>query len=337
MIRARRFGLLVLSLVVLLGIALWRSSWRWPQRVKVASGAIILLQNAPDGGFYAVSQDAKTLCPTLWKLNANLSVASSRSWKQPIRQAALSTDGKILALQKMGNGIKGVVRFYDIGDGHPMKTPEAMGADSMAFSPDGRYFVFSHSDFWDLRNNWSVLRRQGDTFVPEGKPKTRISASQFLFSKDSKTLAIGGQGGDIAVVDFPSLKPRAVWPDLLDSKGVNAVSAVALAPDGKHLLSFHLGSYDLWEWNIASHAKRRQGPANSTGSGAIPSNPTTLLDYSLDGTTWVLDGSQVGNASTLQIERTLPHKSFNTAQLFAPNSDLLVGDASGTITRWQLK
>ncbi len=329
MFRSRRVQWIAFILVVVLGVATWRAASWWPRRVKLANGVIILLQNAPDGGFYAVSQDAGTNNPTLWKLNANLSVASSRSWKQPVRQAALSTDGKFLALLK---GWEGAVRFYDATDGHQMKTPEGLRASNMAFSPDGRYFVICNSDPHYYGNNWTVFRRQGEKLILENHPEINVSVSQLSFSADSKTLALGGMGGDIAVVDFPSLKPRAVWPDLIDGKRSNMVSAVALTPDGKHLLSFHLGQYVVWEWNIATHSKRSQRLAYSP-SDEIPN----LLDYSSNGTTWVVGCSKVGNASTLQIERTLQHKSPSTAQLFAPNGDLLVGDANGTITRWKLK
>jgi len=337
MIRSRRVVLLVCSLVALLGAFLWRASQRWPQRVKLASGPILLIQNTPDGGFYAVSQDAKTNSATLWKLNANLSVASSRSWKHPVRGAALTTDGKILALEETDNGWQSVVRFYDTRDGHWMKTPEIVGAVGMAFSPDGRYFVFSSSDPYDYGHNWTVFRRQGDTLILEDRIKPNVSVGQFAFSRGSKTLAVGGTGGDLAVMDFPSLKPRAVWRDLHDDGGGNAVGGVALAPDGKHLLSSNPANFALWEWNAVSYAKRRQGPTPLMTNGATPANPTSLLDYSPDGTKWVLDGAQVGNASTLKTERTLPHKSPNTAQVFAPDGDLLVGDAGGTITRWKLK
>lgn len=254
-----------------------------------------------------------------------------------MRRAALSSDGRVLALNETDNSWQSMVRFYDARDGHWIKAPELIGVINMAFSPDSRYFVYGNTDPYGYGNNWSIFRRQGDKFIREDKPKPGIGVSHFAFSKDSKTLALGSFDGNIAVVDFPSLKPRVVWRDLHEGGGENVVGAVALSPDGKHVLSYHPGSFELWEWNIASHTKRRQGPTPLMANGATPANPTSLLDYSPYGTKWVLDGAQVGNASTLKTERTLPHKSPNTAQVFAPDGDLLVGDAGGTITRWKLK
>jgi len=171
----------------------------------------------------------------------------------------------------------------------------------VTISPDGHWLASggAYGDFllWDLRasppKGPTVLLTRGH----QGKPNNRIHAA--AFTKDSKTLAVAGDGSSVGLFDCSGQEPveRGVLPGL-----TKEVRSLAFSPDGTMLALAGLqdGSVRLWDMTgDAPQARVEMRPAvavlpqlNGSISVAFSPDGKTLATLAQDGAVRLCDLSK---------------------------------------------
>jgi WD40 repeat protein len=200
-------------------------------------------------------------------------------WRQgaPIRTAAFSRDGKLLAI----GDFAGATQLLDPGTGKIVKAlPKHFKlVNSIAFTPDGKTLVTSSLDgtikLWDVA---SGEEQHVFSLAGEGIVKVAISS-------DSRMLAAVTWPGKAHVWDLGQHEELHV---LQASQGEAArtqiAEAVAFAPDGKTLVT---GSWDtslrLWDTATGKLVRNLVGHTAPVQSAAISPDGKTLASGDAEG------------------------------------------------------
>jgi WD40 repeat protein len=155
------------------------------------------------------------------------------------------------------------------------------GADSLAFSPDGKFLAAS-GDCCGLVHVWEAST---------GKPVLRLDVAGRLhgvaFSPDGRRLAVRNTDGDGGVWEVPSGRRLVAFTK--STSGGGGPAFLAFTPDGKSLLFSRgdLSTDPAWEVvlaDAASGAERRSltGPVKGSLLAAAFSQDGTLLALSVD-------------------------------------------------------
>jgi len=189
-----------------------------------------------------------------------------------VNSAAFSPDGKLAAL-----GIQAFNQnlfLFRVADGVKLAGPISAhnnGTASVAFSPNGQFLASGGRDgtakLWHLPDMTLVRTFNGGVGY-----RPRISA--VLFTNDSSTLVLGGQGGVVAL--------RVSDGQLLAQLTTVATISLALSPDGTTLASGsnRIDQYGnctdctikIWRWANGALSSRTI-PGNNNGVTSLAFSP----------------------------------------------------------------
>ncbi|WP_165075019.1 WD40 repeat domain-containing protein [Paludisphaera rhizosphaerae] len=141
-------------------------------------------------------------------------------------------------------GSDDTVRFWELDPAKPMdwgvevqSLPHGSRPYALSPSADGRYLAVGGG------GSLAIWERKGEGWVllttREGTDYRYLA-----FAPDSRTLAIGGEGGDVRVLDVPSMKELRVLKGLDDG-----VHSIVFSPDGAILAAASFrGELVMWDW-----------------------------------------------------------------------------------------
>ena len=250
-------------------------------------------------------------------------------WRQeaPIRTAAFSGDGKLLAI----GDFAGATRLLDPSTGKIILTlpKHAKLVNSVAFTPDDKTLVTSSFD--ETIKLWNVAsgKEQHGFSVPgEGIVKVAISS-------DSRMLAAVTWPGKAHVWDLARREELHVLQASQGHPGTPQIAeAVAFAPDGKSLVT---GSWDttLRLWDTASGKLLRDlvGHNAPVQSAAISPDGKTLASGDAEGTVMLFNFATGERLAALKAHTD---RCFGLA--FSPNGKHLATAAWDRVVKiWDLE
>jgi WD40 repeat protein len=240
----------------------------------------------------------------------------------------VTPDGRTVAwLRWNSTQDRQAVGVWDAVANRQLSTFAVPGANSLAFSPDGRTLVTTGpAARWDLRG-----RRLDPQVLPKEGPLAATS-SQATFTPDGHTLVWFTEGADqqaLTIRDMDSGELRLRIPGA--SGNLSAVS-----PNGLAALSREDGSIGLWDLPA-----RRQ--VATLGASAVRGNRASNF---VDGATFSASGGLLatlnqGTITVWDVASRTPQRQLafgHPASLaFSPRGDLLAATAEdGSITIWEI-
>ena len=282
-----------------------------------------LIQFLPDGERLAFFLDGSLMALDL-KTGGRVHVASITS---PSFKKILSSDGDKIAL----GFAFGAVQIWNLNDG---SLHAAFGGNdtgpiyAAAFSRDGKTLALGCEDgsvrLWDvptlrfMRKLWQI-------------PYTYYRVESVDFSKDGKTV-LGANFRDIALWDVETGQFKRALGDEYSRLFRNAHPAV-YSPDGETIASVRYDSIDpvsMIELRDAETGEAVQKIVIGK-SGHLQS----FMDYSPDGRTIALQGSQFFDVETGRLRATVTHHDAPDSFAYSPDGQTFaVGHYDGTVTVW---
>jgi WD40 repeat protein len=255
-----------------------------------------------------------------------------------INAAALAPDGKALAV-----GNYQFIALLDTTTGRELRRlPGAFsGAQSLAFSPDGKFLAAVNSSnriqLWDLAAGKSLHQ-----IAPRDNRSRPISIA---FSADGKTLAVGHenfnqQGGAVTIYDASGKDLRNL--DVLQNYRVFG----ALSADGKRVLTWgqyidrvggganqtHGRTIQLWNLDDGKELKKFVIDQNNVASAALSPDGKTVAATSGGATVYLFDVE-----SGKELRRVAGRRGLGGALLFsADGKRLAAGGFDGTAQVWDV-
>ncbi len=183
---------------------------------------------------------------------------------------AYSPDGSLLAVVNHDGTVQLIdaLTLQPVGDPLPMPEPdtdEIRAITGLAFSPDGRYLggsgLLSYLLVWDLETRTFIGEPLTDPRA-EGLPLSVLETTwSVAFSPDSRTLAIGGDEGDIRLWDSTT----ATLSTTLQREDFSTISALDFSPDGQ-ILAAGDWNQKIALWDVATGRLLGQPLAGHAGS-----------------------------------------------------------------------
>jgi WD40 repeat protein len=253
-----------------------------------------------------------------------------------------SPDGRYLAAHTAA----GNVQLWDLSkDAAPRILESAPGWwGAISFSPDGRWLAAGCKD--NTTRLWEVAT--GRVRLLHGSSST---VTWVAFSPDGKWLASASLDGVVRLHEVEQSSPRTVTrhepapmgqeppkdaqhphiPELLTQLR-GSVTAVALTPDARHVLSAGRkdGMVRLSSLEGASLAAVRATPSGTTAAAALPDG-TRLATGGRDGTVTLWDS----RGQRLQ-QLSGPEQAIEVLSLSADGAQVAAGDRSGAVWLWEV-
>jgi WD40 repeat protein len=217
------------------------------EAVKKATEAIPGYESLVKGA----EEAAKSADEAVTKANA-----AAKEAEKPIRAAAFSPDGLLLATV----GDDGAIHTWDAGSGAAVEVYHAGGALTGVAFVDASHVVVTGKGVpakWNVDTEWKLERTIGS---PSSDAVFTDRVTALDFSPDGKTLAVGSgepsRSGQIKLFDVASGEEKLV----IKEPHSDTVNAIAFSPDGKQLASCAADRF-VKLWNVADgkHVRSFEG------------------------------------------------------------------------------
>jgi WD40 repeat protein/serine/threonine protein kinase/tetratricopeptide (TPR) repeat protein len=313
---------------------------RWDARTGESSGEVCsqrspvaALAVSPDGKHVATGSEDGVV--RVWDMATGTPTGKPLPHEAAVLAMAFSGSGKFLVT----GCADGSVHFWNPAAGAPLGRPllHQGPVHCVAVNPNDRLLLTGSGD--RTARIWNI-----ETRAPIGPPlQHRGHVYAVAFSPDGNSVVTGGSENVVRVWDItdtdrvrPPDMPSSVSAHLLaptaSFRHRGAVRAVAIAPDGRSLLT---GSDD-WSarlWDLRSRTAIQPFLAHKSSVRAIAISPdgATLLTGSFDCSAQLWD-----NKTGKPIGKPMVHQYPVWAVAFSPDGRKFVtGDREGNVRRWQ--
>jgi choice-of-anchor C domain-containing protein len=315
--------------------------------------AVTCLQFSPDGKMLASgSQDGLI---KLWSVEAARPGQTRKGHTAPITALAFSADGRSLlsgsedGTAKLWEEIRRVAAPkqesapHDGAEQSPVSSPGDYmrpWISSIAFSPDGKTLALVKPGSIELRDvkTGIILHR---LVMIRGRPAA--------FSPDGSIVAVGNQGGQVALWAVATGRLLHEFPSPTDpALGLRgSVAALAFSPDGRWLgagfggrywagLPVHPQIIRIWELSSYQEAATLRGHRDAVNGIAFLPDGQTLVSGSQDGSIKFWRVSDWKETHSWPVPGAEPDRGVNSLALSPHGAILAAGTAQGSIVLWNM-
>ena len=307
-------------------------------------------------GAFALSPDGRQVMTQSWQVFTRLEPRLTlwdfetgtiiRRLEQPdslVLDIVFTPDNK----QALTGHADGTLTLWDLVSGKPIRR---MGshlnpATTIDISSDGRYAIspgFAEDiQYWDLETG-ELLR----TFV-QGH-LVALPVDDVLFLPGDRQIATSGGDGTIVIWDLASgeqvrrltgLEGDAGSHIIAEAQEAPFVNQLALAPDGRHLLSTgEDGTLLLWDLATGKSLRRFVGHSQPAASVDISPDGRRALSGAWDESEMIL-----WDLATAKPVRSFPFRRLSSEASYVPfiafhpdGQTVLTDDVDGSLVKWQL-
>ena len=190
---------------------------------------------------------------TLWDVQAQTELLTLDLQDERLRSIAISPDGNLVAIAAGDDTVK----LWDASTGTHLQVIE-VAADSMLFTPDGRYLFTESVDFVStpyedsisvepegkIVRLWDVTT--GTEAFDVGEVPVRDLSHCIAFSPDGKRIASGSHEGSFTIRDTTTGMEAMIFQEHEEE-----VCSLAFSPDGSRIIS-HSADTSARVWDVAT-------------------------------------------------------------------------------------
>jgi WD40 repeat protein len=305
--------------------------WEWRYLWQLCEGDELSILHRYSSGInsVAVSRDGKLLAVgkgtgvPLWDLTAQRPIAEL---PETAFKLAFSPTDSLLAVATWNEADQPVVKLWNVNSRELTATlTNEASLQSLAFSPDGGLLA-TLDDKGSIRvTEWEsshILVRK--TLIPIRRPEAGVVA----FLPDGHRLAIGGDMGELLLLDLQSGK---VTP--LQTQTADGVTALAVSPAGDLMAAgfgYTDGTIGLWELSTGKALEKLTNHTAYVRALAFTPDGRRLVSGGADGTIRVWS---VADRTELWRFRAYRHGVVALA-LLPDGKTLVSGGPDGALCRW---